>query len=196
LLPAQLATSYDPASVEEPTYQRWMDLGVFDPDPTSGRPPFTIVIPPPNVTGSLHLGHAFQHTLMDALTRRKRMQGFDAPWLPGMDHAGIATQNVVERELAGQSRRDLGREAFVARVWRWKEEYGGKILGQMRRLDERLSRAVRTLFKRLHDDGGLPRRADHELVSAVPDRLSSPTCAGALRSPRRPSLGCGSGCMT
>jgi valyl-tRNA synthetase len=168
LLPAQLATSYDPASVEQPTYQRWMDLGVFDPDPTSDRPPFTIVIPPPNVTGSLHLGHAFQHTLMDALTRRKRMQGFDALWLPGMDHAGIATQNVVERELAkeGRSRRDLGRDAFVARVWRWKEEYGGRILGQMRRLgeglawsrerftmDEGLSRAVRTVFKRLHDDG-------------------------------------------
>jgi valyl-tRNA synthetase len=167
-LPAQLATSYDPTSVEGPTYQRWMDLGVFDPDPTSGRPPFTIVIPPPNVTGSLHLGHAFQHTLMDALTRRKRMQGFDALWLPGMDHAGIATQNVVERELAkeGKSRRDLGREGFVAQVWRWKEEYGGKILGQMRRLgeglawsrerftmDEGLSRAVRTLFKRLYDDG-------------------------------------------
>src|SRR4051794_40696020 len=107
-LPPQLATSYDPASVEGPTYRRWMDLGGFDPDPTSGRPPFTIVIPPPNVTGSLHLGHAFQHTLMDALARRRRMQGFDALWLPGMDHAGIATQNVVERELAreGKSRRD------------------------------------------------------------------------------------------
>jgi valyl-tRNA synthetase len=167
-LPAQLASSYEPASVEGPTYQRWMDLGVFETDPSSGRPPFTIVIPPPNVTGSLHLGHAFQHTLMDALTRRKRMQGFDALWLPGMDHAGIATQNVVERELAkeGKSRRDLGREAFVARVWQWKEEYGGRILDQMRRLgeglawsrerftmDEGLSRAVRTVFKRLHDDG-------------------------------------------
>jgi valyl-tRNA synthetase len=164
----ELDTVYDPASVEGPTYQRWVDLGVFEADPTSGRPPFTIVIPPPNVTGSLHLGHAFQHTLMDALTRRRRMQGFDALWLPGMDHAGIATQNVVERELAkeGRSRRDLGREAFVARVWQWKEEYGGRILGQMRRLgegldwsrerftmDEGLSRAVRTVFKRLHDDG-------------------------------------------
>ncbi|MGY1634105.1 valine--tRNA ligase [Geodermatophilus sp. SYSU D01186] len=165
---SELGPAYDPASVEGPTYQRWMDLGVFEADPTSGRPPFAIVIPPPNVTGSLHLGHAFQHTLMDALTRRRRMQGFDVLWLPGMDHAGIATQNVVERELAkeGKSRRDLGREAFVARVWQWKEEYGGRILGQMRRLgeglawsrerftmDEGLSRAVRTVFKRLHDDG-------------------------------------------
>src|SRR4051794_10935913 len=163
----ELATKYDPAAVEAPTYQRWLDLGVFTAHPDSDRPAFTIVIPPPNVTGSLHLGHAFQHTLMDALTRRKRMQGYDALWLPGMDHAGIATQNVVERELAkeGKSRRDLGREGFVERVWQWKEEYGGKILGQMRRLgdgldwtrerftmDEGLSRAVRTIFKRLYDD--------------------------------------------
>jgi valyl-tRNA synthetase len=162
-----LATKYDPASVEVPTYQRWLDLGVFTAHPESGRRPYAIVIPPPNVTGSLHMGHAFQHTLMDALTRRKRMQGFDALWLPGMDHAGIATQNVVERELAkeGKSRHDLGREAFVARVWQWKEEYGGKILGQMRRLgegldwtrerftmDAGLSRAVRTIFKQLYDD--------------------------------------------
>src|SRR3712207_6622484 len=123
-----LDTVYDPASVEGPTYQRWLDLGVFRADPSSGKPPFSIAIPPPNVTGSLHLGHAFQHTLMDALTRRKRMQGYDVLWLPGMDHAGIATQNVVERELAaeGRSRRDLGREEFVARVWQWKEDYGGR----------------------------------------------------------------------
>src|SRR3954451_1402264 len=164
---SDLATKYDPAAVEAATYQRWLDLGVFTAHPDSDRPTFSIVIPPPNVTGSLHLGHAFQHTLMDALTRRKRMQGYDALWLPGMDHAGIATQNVVERELAkeGKSRRDLGREGFVERVWQWKEEYGGKILGQMRRLgdgldwtrerftmDEGLSRAVRTIFKRLYDD--------------------------------------------
>jgi valyl-tRNA synthetase len=126
------------------------------------------VIPPPNVTGSLHMGHAFEHTLMDALTRRKRMQGFEALWLPGMDHAGIATQNLVERQLAAQglSRHDLGREKFVERVWQWKAESGGAILGQMRRLgdgvdwdrerftmDEGLSRAVQTMFKKLFDDG-------------------------------------------
>ena len=114
------------------------------------------------------MGHAFEHTLMDALTRRKRMQGYEALWLPGMDHAGIATQNVVERQLAaeGLSRHDLGREAFVERVWQWKAESGGAILGQMRRLgdgvdwsrerftmDEGLSRAVQTIFKRLYDDG-------------------------------------------
>src|SRR3954453_21932386 len=117
LATSDLATKYDPTAVEAATYQRWLDLGVFTAHPDSDRPTFTIVIPPPNVTGSLHLGHAFQHTLMDALIRRKRMQGYDALWLPGMDHAGIATQNVVERELrkAGVTRHDLGREAFVAK---------------------------------------------------------------------------------
>src|SRR4051794_36930872 len=164
----ELASKYDPASVEGETYQRWLDLGVFETDPKSDKPPFSIVLPPPNVTGSLHMGHALNHTLMDALTRRRRMQGYDVLWLPGMDHAGIATQNVVERELGkeGLSRHDLGRDAFVERVWAWKEEYGGKILDQMRRLgdgvdwtrerftmDPGLSRAVQTIFKRLYDDG-------------------------------------------
>ncbi|NJP66712.1 valine--tRNA ligase [Streptomyces spiramenti] len=165
--PADLPTQYAPAEVEGKLYERWVERGYFEADATSDKPPYTIVIPPPNVTGSLHLGHAFQHTLMDALTRRKRMQGFEALWLPGMDHAGIATQNKVEQQLAeeGLSRQDLGREEFTDRVWQWKEEYGGRILGQMRRLgdgvdwsrerftmDEGLSRAVGTIFKRLHDD--------------------------------------------
>ncbi len=167
---AELPSQYQPAQVEGPLYERWVERGYFHADGpgAEGRPPFSIVIPPPNVTGSLHLGHAFEHTLMDALTRRRRMQGYDALWLPGMDHAGIATQNVVERELAREdlSRHDLGREAFVERVWRWKAESGGKILGQMRRLgdgvdwsrerftmDEGLSRAVETIFRRLYDDG-------------------------------------------
>jgi valyl-tRNA synthetase len=154
--------------VEGPRYERWEKAGYFAADATSDAPAFSIVIPPPNVTGSLHIGHALDHTLMDALVRRRRMQGYNALWLPGMDHAGIATQNVVERELAkeGLSRHDLGREAFVERVWQWKAESGGKILGQMRRLgdsvdwsrerftmDEGLSRAVQTIFKRLFDDG-------------------------------------------
>ncbi|MFC5909309.1 valine--tRNA ligase [Streptacidiphilus monticola] len=163
-----LPTQYAPAEVEGPLYERWIERGYFEADAKSEKPAYTIVIPPPNVTGSLHLGHAFQHTLMDALTRRKRMQGYESLWLPGMDHAGIATQNKVEQQLAeeGKSRHDLGREAFVERVWQWKEEYGGKILGQMRRLgdgvdwsrerftmDEGLSRAVQTIFKKLFDDG-------------------------------------------
>ncbi|MEF2525107.1 MULTISPECIES: valine--tRNA ligase [Streptomyces] len=164
---SELPTQYAPAEVEGKLYERWVERGYFTADAASEKPAYTIVIPPPNVTGSLHLGHAFQHTLMDALTRRKRMQGHEALWLPGMDHAGIATQNKVEQQLAeeGKSRHDLGREEFVERVWQWKEEYGGKILGQMRRLgdgvdwsrerftmDEGLSKAVQTIFKKLYDD--------------------------------------------
>ncbi|MFN8081790.1 MAG: valine--tRNA ligase [Kineosporiaceae bacterium] len=168
-----LPPTFTPAEVEGALYERWVEAGYF----TAGsggregddeRPTYCIVIPPPNVTGSLHLGHAFQHTLMDALTRRRRMQGYDALWLPGMDHAGIATQTLVERQLAeteGKSKHDYSREEFVAKVWDWKHEYGGKILGQMRRLgdgvdwtrerftmDDGLSRAVQTIFKRLYDD--------------------------------------------
>ncbi|WP_329178913.1 valine--tRNA ligase [Streptomyces sp. NBC_01477] len=163
----ELPTTYAPADVEGPLYERWVERGYFEADAKSDKPPYTIVIPPPNVTGTLHLGHAFQHTLMDALTRRKRMQGYEALWLPGMDHAGIATQNKVEQQLAeeGKSRHDIGRDEFVERVWRWKEEYGGRILGQMRRLgdgvdwsrerftmDDGLSQAVQTIFKKLYDD--------------------------------------------
>ncbi|MGP3923065.1 valine--tRNA ligase [Streptomyces sp. 8N616] len=165
--PADLPTQYAPAEVEGQLYERWVERGYFEADAKSDKEPYTIVIPPPNVTGSLHLGHAFEHTLIDALTRRKRMQGYETLWQPGMDHAGIATQNVVERELAkeGKSRHDLGREAFVERVWKWKAESGGQISGQMKRLgdgvawsrerftmDEGLSQAVQTIFKRLYDD--------------------------------------------
>jgi valyl-tRNA synthetase len=154
--------------VEHRRYEHWVASGYFDADAKSDRPAYSIVIPPPNVTGSLHVGHALDHTIQDALIRRKRMQGFETLWLPGMDHAGIATQNVVERRLAGEglSRHDLGRDEFVDRVWQWKAESGGAILGQMRRLgdsvdwsrerftmDDGLSRAVQTIFKRLYDDG-------------------------------------------
>jgi valyl-tRNA synthetase len=154
--------------VEGRRYQEWVARELFYADPSAPGPAYCIVIPPPNVTGSLHMGHALDHTLIDALVRRRRMQGYVTLWLPGMDHAGIATQNVVERELAkqGLSRHDLGREEFIERVWQWKAESGGMILGQMRRLgdsvdwsrerftmDEGLSRAVQTIFKRLYDDG-------------------------------------------
>ncbi|GIJ78524.1 valyl-tRNA synthetase [Micromonospora phaseoli] len=163
-----LAGQYQPGEVEQRRYEQWVADGRFRASADSDREPFTIVIPPPNVTGSLHMGHALDHTMQDALVRRKRMQGFEALWLPGMDHAGIATQNVVERQLAeqGLSRHDLGREKFVERVWQWKDTSGGTILGQMRRLgdsvdwdrerftmDEGLSRAVQTMFKKLYDDG-------------------------------------------
>jgi len=169
----EFPSQYSPADVEPRWYDRWVAAGLFTPypvtpDPAPGSPRFSLVIPPPNVTGSLHMGHAFEHTLMDALVRRRRMQGHTTLWLPGMDHAGIATQIVVERELAneGLSRHDLGRERFVDRVWQWKAESGGKILGQMRRLgdsvdwtrerftmDDGLSLAVHTIFKNLFDDG-------------------------------------------
>jgi valyl-tRNA synthetase len=166
--PIELPSQYAPAEVEGPRYERWEKAGYFAADAYSSAPAYCIVIPPPNVTGSLHIGHALDHTLMDALIRRRRMQGYNTLWLPGMDHAGIATQNVVERELAkeGASRHDLGREAFIERVWQWKASSGGKILGQMRRLgdsvdwsrerftmDAGLSRAVQTIFKQLYDDG-------------------------------------------
>lgn len=164
----ELPPTFSSAEVEAPLYEKWVAAGYFTPDAKSDKPPFTIVIPPPNVTGSLHIGHALDHTLQDILIRMKRMKGFAALWLPGMDHAGIATQNVVEKQLAAQglSRHDLGREEFIKKVWEWKSESGGAILGQMRRLgdsvdwtrerftmDEGLSRAVLTIFKRLYDAG-------------------------------------------
>ncbi|TRZ85282.1 MAG: valine--tRNA ligase [Streptomycetaceae bacterium] len=162
----ELPSAFTPAEIEAPLYEKWVAAGYFTANASSDKPPFTIVIPPPNVTGSLHIGHALDHTLQDALIRMKRMKGFEALWLPGMDHAGIATQNVVEKQLAAQglSRHDLGREEFVKKVWQWKAESGGAILGQMRRLgdgvdwsreaftmDENLSQAVLTIFKKLYD---------------------------------------------
>ena len=119
--------TYDPKDIEQRTYQRWEENGWFK--PAGNGQPYCIIIPPPNVTGTLHMGHAFQHTLMDALTRQHRMQGDNTLWQPGTDHAGIATQMVVERQLnaEGTHRRDLGREEFVERVWEWKEQSGDTI---------------------------------------------------------------------
>ncbi|MEW6747332.1 MAG: valine--tRNA ligase [Planctomycetota bacterium] len=159
---------YDPALVEERTYALWEERGVFRADNTSRKPPYTIVIPPPNVTGRLHMGHALNNTIQDVLIRYKRMDGYDALWVPGTDHAGIATQTVVRKHLdaEGLDYQRLGREKFVERVWEWKQKYGDAILNQLRRLgcgcdwtrtrftmDEGLSRAVRTAFKRLYDKG-------------------------------------------
>ncbi|MCX5811708.1 MAG: valine--tRNA ligase [Proteobacteria bacterium] len=159
---------YDPHRIEETWYAFWVKEGFFTADSHDFRPPFSIVIPPPNVTGSLHMGHALNNTLQDIIVRFKRMAGFNTLWLPGTDHAGIATQNVVERELVkeGLNREVLGREKFVERVWDWKEHSGGVIIGQLKRLgsscdwsrerftmDERLSRAVREVFVRLFNEG-------------------------------------------
>jgi valyl-tRNA synthetase len=164
----ELSKTFDPKSAEEHWFQLWIDRGYFKADPDRAADPFSIVIPPPNVTGQLHLGHALNVTLQDVIVRTRRMQGFNTLWVPGTDHAGIATQNVVEREIAkdGKTRHDLGRERFVDRVWEWKEAYGGKILHQLRRLgascdwsrerftlDPGLSRAVTRVFVMLHRDG-------------------------------------------
>ena len=163
---AEMATRYDPQEVEPRWAETWVERGYFTADPHSGKDPYCIVIPPPNVTGRLHVGHALGRTLEDTLIRRARMQGFEALWVPGMDHAGIATQVVVERKLReeGIERRELGREAFVERVWAWKERYGGEIVEQIKRMgasldwtrerftmDEGLSRAVRVAFVRLYE---------------------------------------------
>ena len=160
--------AYDPKGIEEKWYAFWSSGGFFHADPARPGEPYSIVIPPPNVTGSLHMGHALNVTLQDVLIRYNLMLGRNALWLPGTDHAGIATQNVVERILAaeGKSRQDLGREKFVERVWKWKEESGGVILRQLKRLgascdwererftmDEGLSRAVREAFVRLYRKG-------------------------------------------
>jgi valyl-tRNA synthetase len=157
---------YSPRDIESRLYADWEAAGWFA--PSGSGAPYCIMIPPPNVTGTLHMGHAFQHTLMDALTRFHRMEGDRALWQPGTDHAGIATQMVVERQLNGEgrSRQDLGRDAFIGRVWSWKEQSGGTISRQMRRLgdsvdwsrdrftmDEGLSKAVTEVFVRLYEKG-------------------------------------------
>lgn len=163
---ANLADRYNPQDVEATVYKQWEDKGYFKAQDQSTKPPFSIILPPPNVTGFLHLGHALDHTIQDLLIRWKRMSGFNAMWLPGTDHAGIATQTVVEKELkknGGVTRHDLGREKFVEKVWEWKHEYGDRIYRQMRRLgdscdwdratftlDEGVSKAVRKVFVSLY----------------------------------------------
>jgi len=169
---SELPKAYDPTPVEGRIYTRWLENGAFAPPAAPARPPFSIVMPPPNVTGRLHMGHALDNTFQDVFTRWHRMQGDTALWLPGTDHAGIATQAVVERRLQreGQSRRGMGRSAFVARVWEWKGEYEADIVAQLRRLgcscdwgrqrftlDEGLSRAVEEVFVRYHREGLLYR---------------------------------------
>ncbi|MDO4910357.1 MAG: valine--tRNA ligase [Corynebacterium sp.] len=166
---SELPKNWDPKAVESQLYENWVEKGYFTADVNSEKPPFSIVLPPPNVTGQLHMGHALDHTLMDVLSRMKRMQGYEVLWLPGMDHAGIATQTKVEamlKETEGKDRFDYEREEFIERVWDWKKEYGGKIGRQMRAIgdsvdwsrerftmDEGLSRAVTTIFKKLYDKG-------------------------------------------
>ncbi|MGH7907635.1 MAG: valine--tRNA ligase, partial [Candidatus Binataceae bacterium] len=177
----ELSQAFDPKTAEEHWFERWVALGYFTADPSRPGKAFCIVIPPPNVTGQLHLGHALNVTLHDVIVRMRRMQGYNTLWLPGADHAGIATQNVVERELAkeGTNRHNLGREAFLERVWQWRETYGGRILNQLRRLgascdwsrerftlDPGLSRAVTEVFVRLYNDRLIYR--DRRLINWCP----------------------------
>ena len=165
----ELPKVYSPQDFEDRIYQNWCDKGYFTPDVNNPAPAFTIVIPPPNVTGQLHMGHALDETLQDILVRYKRMQGFNTLWVPGTDHAGIATQIKVEEQLRvneGLTRYDLGREAFLERVWDWKHQYGSRIISQLKKLgascdwsrerftmDEGCSRAVREVFVNLYDKG-------------------------------------------
>ncbi|MCA3252103.1 MAG: valine--tRNA ligase [Pseudomonadota bacterium] len=185
----ELAKSFEPAAIEARWTAAWQAPGVHAPTLDAGRPSFCIQLPPPNVTGTLHMGHAFNQTIMDALTRWHRMRGFNTLWVPGTDHAGIATQIVVERQLqeAGLTRHDLGRSSFVAKVWDWKATSGATITNQMRRLgdsvdwsreyftmDERLSRVVTETFVRLYDEGLIYRGErlvnwDPQLKTAVSD---------------------------
>ena len=163
-----LEKNYSPDNIEQKWYSKWIEAGLFNAEINPEAKAFSIVIPPPNVTGSLHVGHAFDHTFQDIMCRTKRMEGYSVLWLPGTDHAGIATQNVVEKDLAkkGISRYDLGREEFVKKVWEWKKIYGSRIIEQMKRLgnscdwrrerftlDEGLSKAVRAVFVRLYKKG-------------------------------------------
>ena len=178
---AELEKSYQPERAEKKWYEFWLSSGLFTADPDDAAEPFTIVIPPPNVTGTLHMGHALNATLQDILIRWKRMSGYNVLWIPGMDHAGIATQNVVERQIAseGIDRHALGREKFIERIWAWKAEYGGRIINQLKRLgascdwsrerftlDEGLSRAVNEVFVILYEQGLIYR--ENRLINWCP----------------------------
>ncbi|MDR3449110.1 MAG: class I tRNA ligase family protein, partial [Alphaproteobacteria bacterium] len=178
--------NYDPAATETRLYERWEKSGAFACDVKSQKLPYTIMMPPPNVTGSLHMGHALTFTLQDILIRYQRMRGKDALWQPGTDHAGIATQMVVERQLAAvkQDRREIGRAAFLERVWTWKAESGGTITRQLRRLgascdwsrerftmDEGLSAAVRRTFVKLYNEKLIYK--DNRLVNWDPKLLTA-----------------------
>ncbi|MGB0643131.1 MAG: class I tRNA ligase family protein, partial [Akkermansiaceae bacterium] len=166
---SELPKAYEPTEVEKSWYQAWLDAKCFEADPSSEKPPYSIVIPPPNVTGILHLGHVLNNTIQDILARRARQKGCEVLWLPGTDHAGIATQTKVERQLReeeGKTRRDIGREPFLERVWDWKDKHGGIIIKQLKRLgcscdwsrerftmDADYSKWVSKVFADLFNDG-------------------------------------------
>ena len=163
-----LEKTYNPHDIEERTYQKWIDKKYFHAEVDRSKKPFTIVMPPPNITGKLHMGHALDNTMQDILTRYKRMQGYNALWVPGTDHASISTEVKVIDQLKkeGIAKEELGREGFLKRTWQWKEEYGGTITSQLRKLgsscdwdrerftmDEGCSKAVEEVFCKLHEKG-------------------------------------------
>ena len=182
-MPTELDKSYNPKAIEDDIYKMWNDGGYFTPSPENKKPPYTIVIPPPNVTGQLHMGHALDETLQDILIRFKRMNGYNALWVPGTDHAGIATQIKVEENLRvneGLTRYDLGREKFLERVWDWKNKYGNRIINQLKKLgcscdwtrerftmDEGCSKAVKEVFVSLYEKGLIYR--GHRIANWCPN---------------------------
>ncbi|MBQ3094850.1 MAG: class I tRNA ligase family protein, partial [Clostridia bacterium] len=182
----ELPKIYDPRSTEDRIYQKWLDGGYFHAEPNPAKPPFCIVIPPPNITGQLHMGHALDNTLQDILIRYKRMHGFETLWLPGTDHASIATEaKIVEAMRAeGVTKDDIGREAFLERAWKWKEQYGGRIISQLKKMgsscdwererftmDEGCSRAVKEVFIRLYEKGLIYR--GERIINWCPHCLTS-----------------------
>jgi len=165
---AEFNKTYDHSTVEQKLYDRWIERGYFRAEVDETKKPFTIVIPPPNITGQLHMGHALDNMMQDALVRFKRMQGYATLWLPGTDHASIATEVKIVDQMAkeGLTKEEIGREAFLERAWEWKKEYGGRIVKQLKKLgsscdwsrerftmDEGCSKAVRTVFVRLYEKG-------------------------------------------
>ncbi len=199
---AELSKAYEPAAVEAKWYARWLAEGCFTADPTSAKPAYSIVIPPPNVTGVLTMGHVLNNTIQDILARRARMLGKEVLWLPGVDHAGIATQTVVEKKIRkeeGKTRRDLGREGFLRRVWEWKEKHGGIIIEQLKRLgcscdwsrerftmDADYSRAVERTFVDLHRKGLIYR--GKRMVNWDPVALTALSDEEVIPTPQKSTL--------
>src|SRR5882672_10480286 len=200
---AEIPKAYEPKTVEDKWYAEWSSKGHFTANPSSAKPPYSIVIPPPNVTGVLTMGHVLNNTLQDILARRKRMQGYEVLWLPGTDHAGIATQTVVERMLKKSGeikhRDDLGREKFLERVWEWKEKHGGIIIQQLKKLgcscdwsrerftmDAEYSRCVQKVFVELYKKGRIYR--GKRMVNWCPASLTALSDEEVIMKEQRGSL--------
>jgi valyl-tRNA synthetase len=195
----EISKAYEPTAVEEKWYARWLNEDCFRADPSSSKPSYSIVIPPPNVTGVLTLGHVLNNSIQDVLARRARMRGSEVLWLPGTDHAGIATQTVVERKLRkeeGKTRHDLGRDAFLEKVWEWKEKHGGIIIKQLKRLgcscdwsrerftmDEAYAQKVQEVFVDLYNKGLIYR--GRRMVNWCPVSLTALSDEEVIPTPQK-----------